>query len=319
MSRNAPTRRAQRLSRPDSHRWLTVMVVLSHRTFRWSLTQRTLLWILGGAVSFWFLGVLGSGYGWWATKKIMSFSHLRQETVDQQAQLRATLGQAKDLEAQIEELRRQQSELMKALDPRAQPDLPKAPATSHPGQGGPANPIDTRRVSELQQHLDHANQQAGQMASRLAPILSAWAHTPSVLPTAGYFSSGFGVRIDPFANSQGEGRFLEGHTGIDISNELNTPIQVTADGTVVHAGWMEGYGNAVIVQHTDQLETLYGHMNEIKVKVGQTVSRGDILGLMGHSGRATGTHLHYEVRVDGRPVNPVPYLKLQRQWLKEIS
>ncbi|HJU82593.1 MAG TPA: M23 family metallopeptidase [Holophagaceae bacterium] len=297
------------------------MVVLSHRTFRWSLTQRTLLWILGASAGFWFLGVVGSGYGWWATKKIMSFAHLRQETQDQQAQLRNTLDQARALEAQIQELRRQQNDLLKALDPKSQPDLPTAPThgSLHHGVGGPANPIDSRRLAELKLHLDSATKQAGEVADRLSPILNAWAHTPSVLPTAGYFSSSFGVRLDPFSSLRGEGSFLEGHTGIDISNDLNTPIQATADGQVERAGWMEGYGNAVLIRHTDNLETLYGHMNQILVKEGQNVSRGDILGLMGHSGRATGNHLHYEVRVGGHPVNPMPYLKLQRQWLKDLS
>ena len=310
-----------RSSRPDRRRWMTFMLVLNHRTFRWSLTRRRLLWILASSVGLWFLGVVGSGYGWWATKKIMSFSHLQQETADQQAKLKTTLQQAQGLEDQVKALRQQQMDLLKALDPKAQPQLPTVP------QGGPHVPApvgavpqaQAQRLQELQTELDQATQAAARIQASLDPIMDAWSRTPSVAPTAGYISSGFGVRLDPFGNNQGETGLMETHTGIDISNELDTPIQATADGTVEQAGWINGYGNAVTIRHTAQLETLYGHMDEIKVKVGQAISRGDIVGLMGHTGRATGNHCHYEVRVGGHPVNPLPYLKLQKQWLKALS
>ena len=297
------------------------MLVLNHRTFRWSLTRRTLLWILGSSAALWFLGVLGSGYGWWATKKIMSFSHLQAETTAQQAKLKATLQQAQGLEDQVKILRQQQMDLLKALDPKGQPQLPVLP------QGGPHVPApegavpqaQTQRIQELQAELDRATEAAARIQASLDPIMDAWSRTPSVPPTAGYISSGFGVRLDPFGNNQGETGLMETHTGVDIANDFDTPIQATADGTVEQAGWINGYGNAVTIRHTAQLETLYGHMDEIKVKVGQTVSRGDIVGLMGHTGRATGNHCHYEVRVGGRPVNPLPYMKLQVQWLKALS
>lgn len=297
------------------------MLVLNHRTFRWSLTQRMLTWILGISVLLWFLGVFGSGYGWWATKKIMSFSRLQQETQEQQRKMKATLEQAKGLEDQVKALRQQQMDLLKALDPKSQPQLPPVP------QGGPHVPAppgsvpqaQVQRLQDLQAELTRASEAAARIQASLDPIMDAWSRTPSVAPTAGYITSGFGVRLDPFGNNQGETNFMETHTGVDIANSEDTPIQATADGVVEQAGWINGYGNAVTIRHTAQLETLYGHMDEIKVKVGQQVSRGDIVGLMGHTGRATGNHCHYEVRVDGHPVNPLPYLKLQKQWLKALS
>lgn len=297
------------------------MIVLNHRTFRWSLTQRTLTWVLGISVGLWFLGVVGSGYGWWATKKIMSFSRLQQETNEQQKKMKVTLEQAKGLEDQVKTLRQQQIDLLKALDPKSQPQLPPLP------QGGPHVPAPTgstpqaqaQRLKDLQAELDRASVAASKIQASLDPIMDAWSRTPSVPPTAGYISSGFGVRLDPFGNNLGDTRLMETHTGVDICNVEDTPIQATADGTVEQAGWINGYGNAVTIRHTPQLETLYGHMDQIKVKVGQEVSRGDIVGLMGHTGRATGNHCHYEVRVGGRPVNPMPYLKLQKQWLKALS
>jgi murein DD-endopeptidase MepM/ murein hydrolase activator NlpD len=157
------------------------------------------------------------------------------------------------------------------------------------------------------------------MKARMEPIINRWNHTPSIPPTAGYLSSPFGIRLSPFARrNESDDGLLGFHSGIDICNAENTPIQATADGEVVQAGWMDRYGNGVVVSHSDQLETLYAHMARVRVKSGQKVTRGDILGDMGRTGNATGVHLHYEVRLNGRPVNPMPYMRLQREWLSSL-
>jgi murein DD-endopeptidase MepM/ murein hydrolase activator NlpD len=320
MSTHQPERRrAVRSSRPDTGRWLTVMVVFSHRTFRWSLTRRLMLWGLGTVAGFSALAMIGSGYGFWATKKIMSFSRLQEETQEQQEQLRSSLDQAQALEAEVATLRQQHTELMKLLDPKAQGGTP---LPTPPGQPSatPPPPGTQDRLSRLREELDYTSKQAAVVKARMAPVIWAWSHTPSIPPTAGYLSSGFGVRVSPFSRSNEAGDGLLGyHTGIDISNALDTPIQVTADGVVEEAGWMDRYGNGVRVRHTNDQETLYAHMNHVNVKAGQKVSRGDILGTMGSTGNATGVHLHYEVRKNGRPVNPQPYLRLQRQWLQALG
>lgn len=305
------------------------MVVFSHRTFRWSLTRRLMVWIVGVVAGFSALAMIGSGYGFWATKKIMSFSRLQKETRQQQEQLRSTLGQAHELETEMETLRQQHTELLKLLDPKG-----PAPAIPPPGSplshGSPARsslpaptplpPGTQQRISRLQEELDRTAQQAEVVRARLEPVLLAWSHTPSIPPTAGYLSSGFGVRISPFSKGNEVGDGLLGyHSGLDIANALDTPIQVTADGVVEEAGWMDRYGYGVVVRHTPDIETLYAHMDHVEVHVGQKVNRGDILGVMGRSGNATGVHLHYEVRIDGKPVNPTPYLKLQRQWLSALG
>jgi len=320
MSKPQPERRrALRSSRPDSLRWLTVMVVFSHRTFRWSLTRRMMVWGLGGVVGFSALAMIGSGYGFWATKKIMSFGHLQRETREQQEQLRSSLDQAQTLEAEVATLRQQHTELLKLLDPKAPAD---SPLPAPPGQSDtkPLPPGTQERLSRLRRDLDYTAKQAAVVRARMEPVIRSWSHTPSIPPTAGYLSSGFGVRLSPFsrANEAGDG-LLGYHSGIDISNALDTPIQTTADGDVVEAGWMDRYGWGVRVRHTDDQETLYAHLNRLDVKAGQKVSRGDILGAMGSSGNATGVHLHYEVRRNGKPVNPQPYLRLQRQWLRAIG
>jgi murein DD-endopeptidase MepM/ murein hydrolase activator NlpD len=321
MSTHQPERRlAVRSSRPESGRWLTVMVVFSHRTFRWSLTRRLMLWVVGSVAGFSALAMIGSGYGFWATKKIMSFGRLQRETQEQQEQLRSSLDQAQALEAELAALRQQHTELLKLLDPKAPAGSPLPVPPSGKQEAAPLPPGTQERLSRLKQDLDYTSKQAAVVRARMEPVLRAWSHTPSIPPTAGYLSSGFGVRVSPFSRSNEAGDGLLGyHTGIDISNALDTPIQATADGEVIEAGWMDRYGWGVRVRHSDEQETLYGHMNHLNVKSGQKVTRGEILGTMGRSGNATGVHLHYEVRRNGKPVNPQPYLRLQRQWLSALG
>ena len=296
------------------------MVVFSHRTFRWSLTRRLMLWVVGSVAGFSALAMIGSGYGFWATKKIMSFGRLQRETQEQQEQLRSSLDQAQALEAELAALRQQHTELLKLLDPKAPAGSPLPVPPSGKQEAAPLPPGTQERLSRLKQDLDYTSKQAAVVRARMEPVLRAWSHTPSIPPTAGYLSSGFGVRVSPFSRSNEAGDGLLGyHTGIDISNALDTPIQATADGEVIEAGWMDRYGWGVRVRHSDEQETLYGHMNHLNVKSGQKVTRGEILGTMGRSGNATGVHLHYEVRRNGKPVNPQPYLRLQRQWLSALG
>ncbi|MCL4167931.1 UNVERIFIED_CONTAM: hypothetical protein GTU68_031899 [Idotea baltica] len=102
------------------------------------------------------------------------------------------------------------------------------------------------------------------------------------------------------------------HAGVDFAGARGTPIYATADGVVTHAGWQSGYGKLVKIKHAFGIETRYAHNSTIRVKVGQRVSRGDRIGDMGATGRVTGTHLHYEVRLNGTPVNPMTYIKAGR-------
>ncbi len=127
---------------------------------------------------------------------------------------------------------------------------------------------------------------------------------PSILPIAKFtFSSAFGVRSDPFAGSAAM------HAGIDLASPSGTPIYATADGMVDRAEWFGGYGNMVEIEHGKGISTRYGHMSRIAAHPGQRIKRGDLIGYVGSTGRSTGNHLHYEVRIDGRAVNPVPFLQ----------
>lgn len=167
------------------------------------------------------------------------------------------------------------------------------------GQGGPLMPMtlstkgeepgqDTLRANRLLNQMDKLN---------LYRIAASAAPFSSPLKDAFRYTSGFGRRW---------GRM---HNGTDFASRHGTPIYATADGVVTHAGWLAGYGRLVKIQHEFGIETRYAHQAKIRVKVGQRVSRGQRIGDMGNSGRSTGTHLHYEVRVGGKAVNPMIFIK----------
>ncbi|WP_297773012.1 M23 family metallopeptidase [uncultured Roseovarius sp.] len=167
------------------------------------------------------------------------------------------------------------------------------------GQGGPITPLsfstkgeapspDTERANRILNRLDELNlyRIAAQKAPFALPVRNAFRYT-----------SGYGMRW---------GRM---HRGTDFAAPHGTPIYATADGVVTHAGWLSGYGRLVKIKHPFGIETRYAHQSRIRVKVGQRVSRGERIGDMGNSGRSTGTHLHYEIRVGGKSVNPMTYIK----------
>ncbi len=174
--------------------------------------------------------------------------------------------------------------------------------SGYSGQGGPLMPLsfstrgeepsaDARRANGILQGMDKLNlyRIAAQKAPFAMPVKSSFRYT-----------SGFGMRW---------GRM---HSGTDFAAPHGTPIYSTADGVVTHAGWQSGYGRLVKIQHEFGIETRYAHMSQLRVKKGQRVSRGDRIGDMGSTGRSTGTHLHYEVRVGGKAVNPMIYIKAAR-------
>ena len=180
--------------------------------------------------------------------------------------------------------------------------------SGYSGQGGPLAPIsfssmglsnspDEPRINAILQDLDTLN------LYRIAAF-----KVPLGVPLQSRFrlTSGFGGRNDPI---NGSARM---HEGQDLAGDYGTSIFATADGTVTYAGWEGGYGRLIKIRHIFGIETRYGHLSQIDVKVGQKISRGEKIGAMGNSGRSTGTHLHYEVRLSGKPVNPMTFIKAAR-------
>lgn len=127
---------------------------------------------------------------------------------------------------------------------------------------------------------------------------------PSRMPVeSAHLSSGFGMRVHPVLGIR------QGHKGIDLANPVGTPVYATADGVVSRADWFSSYGLYVSLEHGGSLQTRYGHMSRLNVAAGQRVHKGEIIGYVGSTGRSTGPHLHYEVRVNGVAVNPIPYMQ----------
>jgi murein DD-endopeptidase MepM/ murein hydrolase activator NlpD len=180
------------------------------------------------------------------------------------------------------------------------------------GMGGPFEPIDGS-ASDSDEEAGNAvsSEQADaqfralfQTWKKLDMIEQTVISIPSMQPVEKVaFTSQFGVRADPFRGTAAM------HAGVDIPGAIGTPIYATADGVVSHAGRQGGYGNLVQLNHGRGIETRYGHLSKILVADNTRVHRGQIIGLMGSTGRSTGSHLHYEVRIDGRAVNPIPFLQ----------
>jgi murein DD-endopeptidase MepM/ murein hydrolase activator NlpD len=144
----------------------------------------------------------------------------------------------------------------------------------------------------------------GGLSSGFAGDWTTLADAPSLWPLEGRVGSGFGSRQDPI---NGEGAF---HSGIDIEAPYGSPVRATADGEVTGTTMGAGYGRQIVLSHGHDVVTLYGHLSAMAVVPGQHVSRGQVIGYVGQSGRATGPHLHYEVRVHNVPVNPHKYLRM---------
>jgi hypothetical protein len=128
-------------------------------------------------------------------------------------------------------------------------------------------------------------------------------------PTAGRITSGFGYRASPMQSRSDEDDADEFHPGVDIANALGTPIYATADGVVKSAGWAGGYGRMLCLSHAFGYMTLFGHTSRILVTLGEKVARGQLVAVMGSTGRSTGSHLHYEVWRNGKLLNPLPFLR----------
>lgn len=174
------------------------------------------------------------------------------------------------------------------------------------GAGGPLVVLDAAGIAAVEQRAAQLELQLKGYESALA------ARVPSIWPVAGVLNDGFGSRYDPFG-----GGGSEFHTGQDITAACGTPVVAAAEGTVIFAGWKNGYGQVVEIDHGRGLTTLYGHLSKLEATVGQEIARGALLGRVGSTGRSTGPHLHYEVRINDDPVSPLSYLPAQMSTAEE--
>ena len=237
---------------------------------------------------------------------------LREENQIQRLRLSVFADEISDLESEISKIRDFDSKLrvIADLDP---------PQPSTLGIGGAAlNDIreemilrenQAALIKQMKADLERLSMEAQAEQSslqRLETLLEGrqeqLACTPSILPARGWLTSGFGYRISPFTGT------IQMHEGIDIANAIGAPVVAPADGLVVKVGREYGYGKVLAINHGYGILTRYGHLHRAYVKIGQKVKRGDLIGELGNSGRSTGPHLHYEVRINKVAVDPRKYI-----------
>jgi murein DD-endopeptidase MepM/ murein hydrolase activator NlpD len=171
--------------------------------------------------------------------------------------------------------------------------------SSVPGTGGPAIPMDGDTLAALETKMSKLERNMRAYEA----VLRERGYTPSVWPVYGKLESGFGGRRNPFGGSS-----YEFHSGQDIDAAWGDPVIAGASGTVTFVGWQNGYGQLVVIDHGGGLTTRYGHLSHIDVELGQKIQRSQFIGRVGSTGRSTGPHLHYEIRINDEPVNPLQYL-----------
>jgi murein DD-endopeptidase MepM/ murein hydrolase activator NlpD len=253
--------------------------------------------------------MIGLGARWSASARIAELETLNAQLQIENASFREATG---ELAAQVTSLQSAVDDLgvRAVVDPDAERAIGRLPervrtramggaAVATPFLGGalPDNPFAVVRdlLGLIEQRLAVVRNDVDRRQALAAA-------TPSMWPIAGWISSGFGQRTDPFT---GDPAF---HQGLDISAEHGTPIHAPADGVVDHAGFNGNYGNLVMLDHGFGLVTRYGHLSRFSVVPGQQVQRGEVIGFVGSTGRSTSPHLHYEVLVNGRVTNPLRLL-----------
>jgi murein DD-endopeptidase MepM/ murein hydrolase activator NlpD len=247
-------------------------------------------------------------------KKGFELTQLRYETKEQRSKIHFFSSKIEDLEKQLSRLHDFDKKI------RIIANLEKGQeTTSFVGMGGPS-PSDVREklkaerdeaglVQQMRTDVDRLKSEAvsrEDSLSELEKLLQTkremLVHTPSVWPVQGWVTSGFGFRTNPFTGLN------QMHEGLDISNRLGTPVIAPADGIVSATGKDFSYGNVVVVSHGFGVTTHFYHLSKILVSAGQKMKRGDKIAEVGTTGKSTGPHLHYEVKVNGIPVNPARYI-----------
>ena len=243
---------------------------------------------------------------------------LRSEAMQHRQQATALSSSLEDLRKQLSNMREVniRIRMMLGLDPPKVPPSPlglggkeESNAVLQPGgMGGEREPLSSVAL-QLQQKLTWLKDEAAVQERYLRELTgivgerrAQWAATPSIWPVRGWVSSGFGHRVSPFTGKDTL------HSGVDITAPMRTPVIAPAAGTVRFAGSEAGLGNTVTLSHGYGMKTVYGHLDKLKVRTGQHVKRGDLLGWVGNTGLSTGPHLHYEIEVSGAGVDPLKYI-----------
>lgn len=274
------------------------------RVLRWTFPRRLPAVLLA-------LGVLGAlvavalvGDWWYARQRLRESAGLFRQVDEQRAAIEGMNRRLADLRRELASWRDMHARIWEAFGPEVGP---RSRATGIGGTGAPSDPAPptAAHTAELDALVEQVREH-GESLRALDRLVSrarrALALLPSRWPIRGAVNSEYGRRLSPWTQTP------EFHGGIDIAADPGTPVRAPAPGTVVFAGRHGDYGLAVVVDHGQEIRSLYGHLSRIHVRAGQTVDRGAELGLSGNTGRSSGPHLHYEVLVRGRSVNPRAFL-----------
>lgn len=246
--------------------------------------------------------------------KLKELAYLKSENQTQKTQIYELASKVDNLDGQLSRLRQFNNRLrvITGLDKKSEDELSPlgiggldGGEKTYPMLGNLEEVIIRRMNSELERlkseaYLEEVSlQDLNEFVQDQKSILSA---TPSIWPTRGWLTSGFGMRISPFTGLNAM------HEGLDIASQVGTLVQAPADGIVSFAGFTPEIGKVVVLDHGYGMTTRYGHLSEIKVRLGSRVKRGETIGNVGDTGRSTGPHLHYEVRLNEVAVNPKKYI-----------
>lgn len=239
------------------------------------------------------------------------YSQLQSENQEQKKIILAYETSVKELTAKVQALENYARKLNIMAGLKSPDALKEVGVGSGPDLGeneirasGPADngASATLPLNQVQLKAARLEQNLGTLLDFFERQSSRLAQTPTIWPTTGFITSGFGMRIDPFTGKQ------TFHKGIDIATNLGNPVLAPAEGVVVETKNDRIGGKTILISHGGGINTLFYHLDKILVKPGQKVKRGDIIGLVGKTGKALGPHLHYEVRVNGRSVNPLQFI-----------
>jgi murein DD-endopeptidase MepM/ murein hydrolase activator NlpD len=271
---------------PEEKVFYTFVVARFYRfNFRYSYLYAAVGTLLGLVI------VLSIGSIWVVSHAadIAAFAQLKKENVKLNDQHLTDQSRIEKLNAKVNNIEDQAKKLSKSSGLQYAADI-----DTNIGRGGPSDSFDV-----VEKNAERLEMQLRSMDFELDNQRMMMSTTPKGLPVNGYMTDQFGNRR--FAGS------TEFHPGLDIAVPSGTNVAATADGLVVYADWRNGYGNAVVIDHGNGLTTRYGHMSAVEVKAGQQVHRGDIIGRSGSTGRSTGPHVHYEVRENNLPLNPLKF------------
>ena len=283
------------------------------KTYRFSISKKTLK-ILIGVLSVTVLSLTLFIIQYFSiTKEMWELKALRKETAVQKLQLQTFATSITDLKKQMTRLKEMDTKLRVITD-----IAPPSQVAQNFGMGGPEEPTlfdsdvqgsPERLVQKMQEEVKTLRTEAmlqelsfEELTEAMRDRRSLWASTPSIWPVKGWLSSGFGNRVSPFTGD----RMM--HNGIDVATRRDTPVIAPANGVVSHEGFDSGLGRVIKINHGYGMQTIYGHLAKSNVRMGQRVKRGDAIGWVGNTGLSTGPHLHYEVYINGLPVNPLRYI-----------